>query len=465
MPNVKATADVSVWNNIFFDTDVAHVSDENASGTECHQVNDSYLSVGKYNYARNTVCGALKTACNRTYKKTFCIAPNEDHNVINKDARTKNKKNGIKGKPCPHATSAKFKDKTRQNQIDGSNNPYWDKHVNTIRDNREHGQELESKLSCTYDSLSSANLVEFSKNENYNKHSRQGKDGKTLYQQLVKQYCQDYRNLFEVVEGNDNKTCLQLSNNPHSSKTLGEDLAHLENMITEEQKQQFCNEYPSYEWCAVWNLLKKDKDKMFCEKDANSEYPGCKEYKKRLDTIYEKNKDQYNVVKEVGKQLPHCAVPEVWATDKDNYMPTNKTEVLKSCPSTVLCLIANNFTDANMQNTSFYNNATCNTEVNNNVTLVDGAGDSEASASSTNIFTQASPSGAGSYSGSNTGTVNSSVQSSSSSSNSTSPPEQEKTNWLVIILAIVSMFGCMFASIALASVALGGGGGGGGGGD
>ena len=268
--------------------------------------------------------------------------------------------------------------------------------------------------------------------------------------------------MFEVVEGNDNKTCLQLSNNPHSSKTLGEDLAHLKDMITESQKQQFCNENPSYEWCGLWNLLKKDGDRMFCEKDVNKDYPGCKEYRRRLDTIYEKNKDQYNVVQEVGKKLPHCTVPEVWATDKDIYIPSNKVNVLKSCPSNVTCIIANNFADANMQNTNFNNNATCDTDVNSSVTLVDGAGDSEASESFTNTYTQASPSGGGSYSGSNNG----SSSSSSSSSRSTSPPEEEKTNWLVIILAIVSMFGCMFASIALATFLLSGdGGGGGGGGD
>lgn len=442
MPNVKATADISVWNK--YEDRNRGYSKVNEPGPDgmykCHHRHN--CDTDTYNGQKQLLLfstgrqGAGRFHCGKqgTHDKwrSYCITPNSG-----KSRLSENEENF--GKPCLHASSASWKSDQVGKHIEG-----------------------EKKQTCTYDSLSSANLVEFSKDEKYNKHSRQGKDGQTLYQQLVKQYCQDYRNLFEVVEGNDNKTCLQLSNNPHSSKTLGEDLAHLKDMITESQKQQFCNENPSYEWCGLWNLLKKDGDRMFCEKDVNKDYPGCKEYRRRLDTIYEKNKDQYNVVQEVGKKLPHCTVPEVWATDKDIYIPSNKVNVLKSCPSNVTCIIANNFADANMQNTNFNNNATCDTDVNSSVTLVDGAGDSEASESFTNTYTQASPSGGGSYSGSNNG----SSSSSSSSSRSTSPPEEEKTNWLVIILAIVSMFGCMFASIALATFLLSGdGGGGGGGGD
>ena len=438
MPNVKATADVSVWNtwhdreknpgpqwhdekwyrDVYFD------KHKKTTPKYCVDANNNDLQFANWSGGENR----RRSACLHPNSTKSQLVSHGCSDVSKKCSYDKDKL--ILEQPCPHASSSKY-----HNRDPG-------------RHTREH------KLSCTYDSLSSANLVEFSKNENYNKHSRQGKDGQTLYQQLVKQYCQDYRNLFEVVEGNDNKTCLQLSNNPHSSKTLGEELAHLENMITEEQKQQFCNENPSYEWCGVWNLLKKDGDRMFCEKDVNKDYPGCKEYRKRLDTIYEKNKDQYNVVKEVGKQLPHCAVPEVWATDKDVYMPTNKTEVLRSCPSTVTCIIANNFTDANMQNTNFYNNATCNTEVNNNVTLVDGAGDSEASASSTNIFTQASPSGVGSYSGSNTGTIDRNVQSSSSTSTSEPSDDKDDSNMMTMISGIAVMFMFLFMYMMMAMMVM-----------
>ena len=340
MPNVNASANVSVWNNHnhrqnsnYFDEKLKHKSGY------CHDSSKTNLQFANWSEGGQTWydAGKVKT---KHYRFSACLKPNSSKSQLVKDT-TSGFDGLIIGEPCPKSTSASY----------NKRNPGNEGHL------VGHG-----KL-CTYNNLSANTLVELSKDINATKHTKDGKDGKTLYEQLLRQYCGNSNNILNKVANVDKyNRCIDISENPTNVTSQNPNIifsSNLKGFVTSDMKADFCKENPQNQYCACYNTLN-----LNCRSREHMDKPGCKEYHTFLKGDQSKeDPDIKDFVKTSGTTLTHClAIKDGTPVCAKSgvFVEPSKVEYLKSCPPNVMCNIHQNFSGAEIQANNFNNNQECN---------------------------------------------------------------------------------------------------------
>ena len=227
---------------------------------------------------------------------------------------------GIKtGEPCPGATTTYWKDNNKT-QLDGT--------VKKSRGSFVHNDMQEHYLSCTYNSVDSAKLLQIHSNLAADEGGESAR--KQVYLQLRDKYCENPENLYQKVTPTD--TCASLTSGQDAARAycaIDDNIKTKKNNCTPEQLglgaadklgENYCSTSPNDTWCGCYNVING-----VCKTSPGA--AGCTDYLTRMKTLETSGFDITTI-----ETKPQCYTTDCGTADASRWTPMSKPEQLK-CPA------------------------------------------------------------------------------------------------------------------------------------